>query len=559
MKYEDIVVSGSINISGSFTVPVHANSSSATQEEGSVYHDSTDTTLKIYSGSAFTNVATQPYIPIPSANIEYLVVAGGGAGGGGNRYTNGGGGGGAGGLLSSSLSSIESGSSITVTIGAGGTGTTGNGTDGGDSSIASSAGTSFTTATATGGGAGGTETSGPGSDGGSGGGATRQGGAQSGGSGTAGQGNDGGDVSDFNQVGGAGGGGAAAEGEDLGSGTNQRGGDGGDGKQSSITGTATYYAGGGGGGTYQNNSSDPGSGGQGGGGNGNSNGTGTTGTANTGGGGGGSGNFSAGYSGGSGGSGVVILAYPSSSINAAGGIVGDAGNGRKYHQFNSSGTFKVGSSTDFQIVSDNLLLHFDAGDFRSRGASTITDISTNTNNGTVSGATLGQNWWYDFDGSNDYITAPPTSYVSSGYSIEFWIYKDAINTSYDCIYAAGYGLQIYWTNDDIELYIATTDGGSYVVNGTAITGLSATTWVHAVITDDGSGNVVMYEDGTQSTTATYSGTPYVYTGTPRIGDYAPSAGSYPLDGRISQFRIYSDALTAAEVLQNYNATKTNFV
>ncbi len=568
MIYEDIQVSGSISISGSFNVPKHASTASANQATGSLFFDTSAKLFKVFqSGAGALNVASQPFTPTPpvaKGNIEYLAIGGGGSGG---QL----GGGGAGGHLSGSLANVTSGSSLTVTIGGGGAPITSvvRGNTGSDSSIA---GTGYTTATALGGGGGGGQggasDAGYGKDGGSGGGGgENDSGYNTPGSGTAGQGNDGGTggTGAGTQLSGGGGGGAGAAGSNAAG--QSSGGAGGNGLANNITGTSVTRAGGGGGGAWWYNNGGSSYGGAGGSGGGGAAGTtgntaAVSGTANTGGGGGGAGFTSAGYwitDSGTGGSGVVILAYNSSSINAAGGIVGDQGNGRKYHQFNSTDTFKVGLSTDFQIVSDNLLLHFDAGDFRSRGTSTITDISTNTNNGTVSGATLGQNWWYDFDGSNDYITAPPTSYVSSGYSVEFWVYKDDINNSYDCIYAAGYGLQFYWRSNFIEMYLSTTDGGSYEVNSVQITGLSATTWVHAVITDDGSGNVVMYKDGAQSTTTTYSGTPYVYTGTPRIGDYAPSASSYQFDGRISQFRLYSDVLTASEVLQNYNATKTNFI
>lgn len=555
MIHEILEISGSHNITGSLLLPLLTEDTikapgSLAYQNGKTYVNDGTTWLQLAETAA----------PIVST-IEYLVVAGGG--GGGSM-----GGGGGGGLLSSSLSSIESGSSITVTVGAGGSGQIEQGgatpNSGTDSSIASSTGTSFTTVTSTGGGKGGgssaaaAQTAG---DGGSGGGGAGLDTSGPGGSGTGGQGFDGGDGIAHGTRGSGGGGGGAGE-AGANAVNNTTGGDGGDGKQSSITGTTTYYAGGGGGGSYlytgTGNSSNPGQGGATGG---QSNsGYSSNGTANTGGGAGSGGFKSTGWQAGSGagGSGVVVLAYPSSSINAAGGIIGDAGNGRKYHQFNESDILKVGSTTDFQIVTDNLLLHFDAGNFNSRGTSTVTDISTNSNNGTVNGATLGQNWWYDFDGSNDYITAPLSNYVSSGYSVEFWVYKDAIDSTYDCIYASGYALQFYWRSNFIEMYIATTDGASYVVNSVQITGLSATTWVHAVITDDGSGNVVMYKDGAQSNTTTYSGNPFVYSGTPRIGDYPQSAGSYPFDGRISQFRIYSDVLTATEVLQNYNATKTNF-
>ena len=290
------------------------------------------------------------YSSADSGTIFYLVIAGGGAGGGGPRYFNGGGGGGAGGYLSSSLASIASGSSITVVVGAGGAGAQTGGGDGGDSSLTSAAGSSFTTVTADGGGGGSSQVSGqtPG-DGGSGGGAVYHAPSQAGGSATAGQGNDGGDVN-FSNVGGAGGGGKGSAGQTLNSSDGFIAGDGGNGEASSITGTSVTRAGGGGGGNYAGMNSDFGTGGSGGGGNGSANGTGTAGTTNLGGGGGGSGNFSSGFSGGAGGSGVVILAYDSGSISAAGGIARARSDGYVYHTFNSSGTLTVGSKTDFTTL-----------------------------------------------------------------------------------------------------------------------------------------------------------------------------------------------------------------
>ena len=402
MLYEDIQMSGSLDITGSFVVPI-GTTASAGEYTGSLVYDSTDKKLYVWSGSwgivgaqsypesapntvftdipanltasvsigtnlismslteaddllstpysasisgssfeiIFTNadsssgfirntttlstgtyyynvtvfdsgsINSQSYsdqtvtvAASPAYDIEYLVVAGGGA-------SDLGGGAGAGGYLSSSLSSIESGTSITVTVGAGGAGSTNSagrrGNNGQDSSIASSAGTSFTTVTSIGGGAGstGNDADKSGGDGGSGGGVRYYDyladGSRAPGSGTVGQGNDGGSATYAHYVSG-GGGGAGAAGEST---TTNDSGDGGIGRQSSITGTATYYAGGGGGGGGYSGTST-GNGGSGGGGNANGGSAG----ANTGGGGAGGGvNSSAG----NGGSGVVILRIPTSN------------------------------------------------------------------------------------------------------------------------------------------------------------------------------------------------------------------------------------------------------
>lgn len=138
-------------------------------------------------------------------------------------------------------------------------------------------------------------------------------------------------------TGGGGGGAGAAGGNSV---NLTSGGYGGDGKQFSISGTATYYGGGGGGG--KSTAGNAGAGGAGGGGAG-IGGTGavnaSSGTANTGGGGGGSQSTTA--TGGSGGSGVVIMRYPD-TFPAASATTGSptitVSGGWRTYVFTSSGT-----------------------------------------------------------------------------------------------------------------------------------------------------------------------------------------------------------------------------
>ena len=87
MIYEDITVSGSISISGSFNVPKHASTASANQATGSLFFDTSAKLFKVFqSGAGALNVASQPFTPPPPAatgDIEYLVIGGGGSGGSG--------------------------------------------------------------------------------------------------------------------------------------------------------------------------------------------------------------------------------------------------------------------------------------------------------------------------------------------------------------------------------------------------------------------------------------------------------------------------------------------
>ena len=563
MKVFSPFLNGNTTTSGSFNVPNHPGTGSIQNPlTGSLFHDDTDGILKVYTGTQWAVVGeqTEPASGPTAVDIEYLVVAGGGGGGGGTS-----GGGGAGGYLSSSLASVISGSSFTITVGAGAastgvvtTGVVGN--DGDDSSIA---GTTITAITATGGGGGGDrDTSAPGNPGGSGGGGGGQdnnAAANAGGSGTNGLGNDGGDGRGGGaSSAGGGGGGVGAAGID--SPSNGLGGNGGNGLPSFITGTSITRAGGGGGGSHSGQSS----GGTGGGGAGatvsstNS----VAGTANTGGGGGGAGGGSP-RLGAAGGSGVAIFAYDSGSANAAGGIVGDAGNGRKYHQFNQSGNFKVGLTSDFGIVTGGLLAHYDAGNYDSRGTSTWTDLSDSGNNGTVSGASLGNNFYYDFNGSSNYIDTPITNRTTTT-SFCIWFNAD---TLHNCqILSSARTNATSYAEFPFSIALGSpgtvganfSQGNNYSINASVTSTYTATTWTHIAVVYQASTSVAIYKNGilADSTSIAFSVSQNnrVY----RIGSSHYYNSSQYFDGKVGQVQIYSNALSAAEVLQNYNATKTNF-
>ena len=300
--------------------------------------------------------------PLSSLSASYLIVAGG-AGGAYGR----GGGGGAGGLLSGSSLTIDTNSNYLVTVGAGGTGGT-SGTPTG----ANGTNSAFTMVitTAVGGGGGGTPSaSGPGVAGGSGGGggcdATT---GYAGGAGTSGQGYAGGQGNPLATVlyGAGGGGGAGAVGS---AGTSSVGGNGGVGVALSISGSSTYYAGGGGGGIQ--NTGTAGSGGNGGGGAGGAGSTaGTSGATNLGAGGGGGGGTSA--NGGAGGSGIVIISYPGSTQQMAGGTVTIVG-GNVIHTFTSSGYL-----TPIKYVNNSLRFRSSASAYLQRTFSTPTNQTTFT-------------------------------------------------------------------------------------------------------------------------------------------------------------------------------------
>jgi hypothetical protein len=310
--------------------------------------------------------------PLSSLTASTLVVAGGG-GGGFDR----GGGGGAGGLRTSSGTTIDTNSVYLVTVGAGGSGSSSGANKGSSGSDSV-----FLSITSTGGGGGGSGSNAVGANGGSGGGSrdTSSGGAGSGNtpSTSPSQGNNGGSFGDGSgSTGGGGGGGGAGAvgnaGKTVGTGI------GGAGTASSISGTSTTYAGGGGGGG--GSTAGGAAGGSGGGGaGGNANSAGTAGTANLGSGGGGGGDSSG--NGGSGGSGVVIISYPGSTQQMAGGTVTVAG-GNVIHTFTSSGYL-----TPIVLVNNSLRFRRSVTAYLNRTPSVASDRRTYTWSGWVKLGTL---------------------------------------------------------------------------------------------------------------------------------------------------------------------------
>ena len=581
MIHELLQITGSHNVEGTLILP--KDTGSAQTATGSVAHQNGE--IFIYNGENWQTLGDQSGITQPDFSLRYLVVAGGGGGGGW------GGGGGAGGMLTGSIATVTSGSSFTMTIGGGGTAGTNAYSAGGDGGASSLAGSGYTSVSTVGGGGGGWYNGNDGRDGGSGGGGgiaeSGTNNVTSGGSGTTGQGNDGGQGGGRSGIyyGGGGGGGAGQVGQDHVGQT--RGGHGGSGSLSNITGTDTFYAGGGGGHSDRTgNASVHALGGPGGGGDGgiynNPNKSAVAGGTNTGGGGGSATGVGAGYDSYSaaGGSGVVIVSYDSGSFNGAGGIVGPGSDGKKSHSFLSTDTFKIGATTDFQIVTDNLKLHLDAGDFSSRGTSTWTDLTSTGYDATLVSSPSLTNFYYDFDGSADYGTFTSTAATDlqndTQGSIEVWVYGDSFSSgnARKTIFGTGHSSN---TARWVVLRVHNSSGIQMSVwNGSTSRDFSTGTvpstgaWLHIVATATSDGTGKIYLNGVSQSISYYSGTAgdgssrwfsHSSTNTLQVGalDRGSNGNNYdPWDGRIAQVRYYTDVLSDAEVLQNYNATKTNF-
>ena len=228
-----------------------------------------------------------------------------------------------------------------------------------------------------------------------------------------------------------------------------------------------------------------------------------------------------------------------------------------------------------RIVTDGLVLYYDAANTKSYPGSgtTWSDISRSGNNGTLfNGPTFNaaNGGSIVFDGTNDYVLVnsgstsinPTTAItVSSFFNISS--------------YSANYAPMVFKQNnysgqfEQYSLYLVNTEVG-FVMTGIDRTQKIARSiadyrnqFVYAVGTCDiNTDELKLYINGiliqTTSFTSTFdiADTPINIGGSGVLKFGATYAGF--ANGKIYSTQVYNRALSASEVLQNYNATKTRF-
>lgn len=228
------------------------------------------------------------------------------------------------------------------------------------------------------------------------------------------------------------------------------------------------------------------------------------------------------------------------------------------------------------IITDGLIFTIDAANPRSYTGSGITinglvaGLGATLVNGT--GFSTFNSGFFSFDGTNDYLNFAYPASLSTGSKITLSLWAKWITTgtttatiqclvdnNYQTAYQAGPGSIGFVIQDRPDLGKVLEWGAS---PGSGITRVTSTfqvgdgTWRHITGTNDGSTSI-LYIDGVQSGLArTAAG----------IGDQQPFIGigrwgflnNRFLNGSVSGLMIYNRALSAAEVLQNYNATKGRF-
>jgi hypothetical protein len=222
------------------------------------------------------------------------------------------------------------------------------------------------------------------------------------------------------------------------------------------------------------------------------------------------------------------------------------------------------------IVKDGLVLYLDAANQKSYPGSGTTwnDLSGNGNNGTlVNGPTFDSvnNGSIVFDGVNDEITLPQSSVIknlTTNFTISTFVKFNTSGGQYG-IFTKGDNLTSGWTlylrqGPQFAFIGYNTAGTSSGVIATPSGGVQQNIWYNVVYTYNGS-SVLGYINAEPKASATLSSFTFRDTGNiPIIGKDTSLAAPGYWNGNIAQASIYNRALSAEEVLQNYNATKSRY-
>jgi hypothetical protein len=219
-----------------------------------------------------------------------------------------------------------------------------------------------------------------------------------------------------------------------------------------------------------------------------------------------------------------------------------------------------------KIVTDGLVLCLDAANPNSyaSGSTAWRDLSRGGNNGTlINGPTFNaaNGGSIVFDGTNDYVNCGNSTSLSitSNISLSTWINSTTLFTAQNfppfIIKGINISYMLYGNSYTNQVRLRIGDNIAANVIDTVST-IAINSWYNIVGTYDGT-NMRIYINGTLDNTKSRTGTIPVGSNTVYIG-YNPVGEALVYNGRISQTSIYNRALSAQEILQNYNATKTRY-
>lgn len=222
------------------------------------------------------------------------------------------------------------------------------------------------------------------------------------------------------------------------------------------------------------------------------------------------------------------------------------------------------------IITNGLVLNLDAANPRSYpppyNGTTWFDLNGSNNAAFINGPTFntGSNGSINFDGSNDYASISNYDLDNqTGLSIFAYIYPNTVTGFRWIINKRNNTGDAQWQINIVDnILYSTIFGGSSAGIGTVSSSIVNNAWYHVGFSTIGTtnGNLTLYVNGTPRHSLLLTGNRKTGSRDVIIGTDAWSGfpGFALYNGRIASTQIYNRALSATEVLQNFNATRARF-
>ena len=223
-----------------------------------------------------------------------------------------------------------------------------------------------------------------------------------------------------------------------------------------------------------------------------------------------------------------------------------------------------------QIVTNGLVLTLDSADRNSyiTGSSSWINLTTTGNNGTLQNGVTYNTTFNSLSFSSASLQSITGSDLGSltNFTVETWFYLNTLPTTAGAaaIVTNAYTGTPNALNFSIGLNNSPTTanivGGFFDGSWRNTSGFAPVinTWYCTAVTYN-SATVIQYLNGASQSTLTYAGTPSSSGAGYRIARrWDTGAGVDHINGLIPIVRVYNRALSATEILQNYNAQKSRF-
>lgn len=224
------------------------------------------------------------------------------------------------------------------------------------------------------------------------------------------------------------------------------------------------------------------------------------------------------------------------------------------------------------IVTSGLVWHVDPTDSASYpgSGSTLFDL-IGSNDGTFEGGTyVDANGYINLDGVNDAVnfgtidTSNVLAVGPSSFSVNVWGYKYNSGLNFSHMYsqfdtARNHRVIVFFYRPQIRGIFTLWANGTSQQTANTGTNTSYNAWhMYTAVYDNAAATISIYVDGVLTASLTSALAPSLVSRLLRLGARGSSVSSNEFYGLIGAAMQYNRALSASEITQNFNATKTDY-